>query len=95
MKRGRGVWGVSDGGNRMSKTIKASNTIQQLVLGSKSSLVLSDVGHESECQTIRLENYTMARLSRAFCALLMCLISIYGEQMNCFKQSDDMVVFVF
>lgn len=44
---------------------------------------------------MRLENYTRARLSRAFHALLMCLIYIFGEQMSCFKQEDDMVVFVF
>lgn len=47
VKWDRGVQGIPRRGNRMSKTRKTSNSSQQLVLESKSSLVLLDIGLES------------------------------------------------
>lgn len=88
MKWGRGVLGLLDSCSGMSKTKKALENIQQLVLGRKAGL-------ESEYQTMRLEKLHKARFSRAAHIPLMCLTYIYGEQMSCFKQRDDMVVFVF
>lgn len=43
----RGAQCIPHRGNRMSKRRKTSNSSQQLVLGSKSSLVLLDIGLDS------------------------------------------------
>lgn len=88
MKWGRGVLDLPDRCSGMSKPKKALENIQLLVLGRKAGL-------ESEYQTMRLEKLHKTRLSRAAHTPLMCLTYIYGEQMSCFKQWDDMIVFVF